>query len=1149
MKRLQRARRTPRLWSLPVGRSTWLWGAALVLLVTVVYWPTLNNGFISDDFITLQHNVSLRSVSGLRNIWCDFEVTGKVQYYPIVFSTFWAEYHLWGLDPRGYHIVNFLLHATAAVLAWRLLVRLEVPGAWLAAAIFAVHPVEVESVAFASERKNMLSCVLALGSLLAYLRFSSPETPSLQDAPRSAAGNGWQYYALALGLYVAALLSKTVTASVPAVLLVIYWWKRGRLTRRDVARLAPFFVVGLALSYVTVWVEKTYVGAEGEAWNLPLLERVLVAGRALWFYVGKLAWPHPLIFFYPRWEIDTQQGWQYLFPLAAVGVMVGLWLARARIGRGPLAAVLIFAGVLTPALGFFNVYFFRFSQVADHFQYHASIAMAALAAAALTLGLRHFSIPSQWLTPAPATAVILPLALLAHQKTYVYNEEMTLEAETIKLHPQSWVSHQNLGIALENQAKYDEAMSEFQKGIEIRENQVRDNPARSDFQHDLALGYAALGSVQRRLGRAVAAEASYRRALELREKLAQDCPAVYLFRNNVAATCVDLGVLQLKLGRAAEAKSRLQRAIEIREKLVSENPADGEYRDGLAWCYVHLAIGERNTGRPREAEGLDHQALEIRAKLVQDYPFVAEYQNNFAGTYVELGLLEQAMGQGAQAESAFRKAIEIREQLVRENPTVSDYQDGLAWSYLHCAVAQQQNGQPAETEASYRQAIAVREKLAADHPTIGDYQNDLATSYVDLGILQRDRGQPADAIVACQKAIAIREPLVGQNPTVPNYQAALAWSYANLGVALLASGQPAEAAAACQKAVTIREQLVRENPTLTDYRVALGWGYANLGAAQSASGQPTEAEASHRKAIEIRGKLIQDNPQADDYKHEIALSCRDLGNVQLATGRIAEAVASYQTAVEIHQQLATAYPTNSACQANWASDLVQCGDALALLGRWSESAELYAKAVPASNYAWPTLWSAALLQLAAGNEAGYRHLGHELVTRYGDRTAPDDLFSLALTLAAGDVGLDDRNQALAIVERAAAANPSDSVAAILVGAAQYRAGQRKEAITTLVKALGKLDPAAASATDKPDRVLMGQLLGESVLAVAYRHQADYEALQTQLRNLRHLVAQSETPSLPKKNSLPPWAVRCAAEIANREMAILRIPAEGPPSGN
>ncbi len=512
------------------------------------------------------------------------------------------------------------------------------------------------------------------------------------------------------------------------------------------------------------------MGAEGEAWNLPLLERVLVAGRAWWFYVGKLAWPHPLIFFYPRWEIDTQQGWQYLFPLAAVGVMVGLWLARARIGRGPLAAVLIFAGVLTPALGFFNVYFFRFSQVADHFQYHASIAMAALAAAALTLGLRHFSIPSQWFTPAAATAVILPLALLAHQKTYVYKDQLTVDEEVAVWDPQSWVAHHNIGEALRYRGRYEEAIFHSNKAVEIRENQVRDNPTRSDYLNDLAGAYSEVALLHKAFRQPAKALTLYYRALEVREKLVYDNPLVSRYQNDLAASHVDVGSMERAMDRPADADRSLQKAIEIQAKLAQDNPTIAQYQNNFAATLVDLSLRDRALGRPAKSAESLHKALEIRAKLIQDNPLIEEYRNSFAATYVELGSLQQAMGQGAQAESAFRKAIEIREQLVRENPTVSDYQDGLAWSYLHCAVAQQQNGQPAEAEASYRQAIAVREKLAADHPTIGDYQNDLATSYVDLGILQRDRGRPADAIVACQKAIAIREPLVGQNPTVPNYQ-------------------------------------------------------------------------------------------------------------------------------------------------------------------------------------------------------------------------------------------------------------------------------------------------------------------------------------------------------------------------------------------
>ncbi len=444
----------------------WLCAATLVLLVTIVYWPTLENGFVSDDVAYITTNQAIQSLQGLRDIW--FKLGTIQQYYPLVFTTFWAEYSLWGLDPRGYHVVNLLLHAAAAVLVWRLLARLEVKGAWLAAAIFAVHPVEVESAAWVSERKNVLSCTLAIGSLLAYLRFSPPDNSrGAIDAPAPTNNGRWGYYALALGLYVAALLAKSVTASVPAVLLVIDWWKRGRVKWRDVALLAPFFAVGLELSYLTVWMEKTYVGAQGEEWNLSLVERLLVAGRAVWFYAGKLVWPNRLIFFYPRWTIDTRAGWQYLFPLGAVALLGGLWLARNWIGRGPLAAALIYGGVLTPALGFFDVYPFKFSYVADHYQYHASIAAIALAVAAAVLLLNRLAKQPRWLAPLAGAALLVPLAAVAHQKTHAYRDDSALNQDVLALCPDSWVAANNLGGYALAEGKYDEAITYLRRAIRL----------------------------------------------------------------------------------------------------------------------------------------------------------------------------------------------------------------------------------------------------------------------------------------------------------------------------------------------------------------------------------------------------------------------------------------------------------------------------------------------------------------------------------------------------------------------------------------------------------------------------------------------------------------------------------------------------------
>ncbi len=509
------------------------WGAALALVAAIVYWPLLNNGFIWDDDAYVLNNVQLRTFDGLYNIW--FRLGAVPQYYPLVHSTFWLEYHAWGLYPTGYHLTNLALHIGSALLIWRLLLRLSVPGAWLAAAIFAVQPVEVESVAWVTERKNVLSCALALGSLWAYLNFSPPDDAR---APRSRL-SAWAFYALSLLLFLGALLSKTVTASVPAVLLVITWWKRGRITWRDLAPLVPFFGLGLALAYVTVWMEQTHVGAVGPEWDLSFTERTLIAGRALWFYAGKLFFPYPLIFFYHRWTIDPAVWWQYLFPLAAVGVLVALWLARGRIGRGPLAAALIFGGVLLPALGYFNVYPFRFSFVADHFQYHASIALLALAAAAGVVAFERWTQADSPLRVLAAGGVLLVLGAISQERTRVYRDLVTLYEDTLAKNPTSWAARFNLGESLLTQGKPDEGLREIREAVRL-------SPEQPWLRTGLASALVTAGDIDE-------AEAQFRQALA--EPLHDVARADALVR---------LGVLLAQKGNLDEAIDLFRQAIELR---------------------------------------------------------------------------------------------------------------------------------------------------------------------------------------------------------------------------------------------------------------------------------------------------------------------------------------------------------------------------------------------------------------------------------------------------------------------------------------------------------------------------------------------------------------------------------------------------------
>jgi tetratricopeptide (TPR) repeat protein len=427
----------------PKRQRAWLGALVLVALAGVVYAPLRSAGFIWDDDQYVTQNANLRSLAGLLRTWT--EPRSIPQYYPLVHTTYWVEMRLFGPAPAAFHATNVALHAAAAILLWRVLLRLAVPGAFFAAALFVVHPVGVESVAWITERKNVLSLALALAALLAYLRFDP-----LAEAPSPSRRAWW----LAFALYVAALLAKSVVCVLPAVWLVLVWWKRGRIARTDVIPLLPFFAIGLTAALGTVWLERHHVGALGSEWSLAPSERIVLAGRALWFYASKLVWPHPLIFFYPRWEIVAGDPAQLVFPVGVVAVGIALWFARGRIGRGPLAAVLLYAGVLFPALGFFDVYPFRYSWVADHFQYHASAAaIAAFAALAVLASQRAGRVAS-----IAAILVVALLAVLAWRQTHVYRDLETLYRQTIALNPSAWNAHLNLANHLSSQGRNAEAV-------------------------------------------------------------------------------------------------------------------------------------------------------------------------------------------------------------------------------------------------------------------------------------------------------------------------------------------------------------------------------------------------------------------------------------------------------------------------------------------------------------------------------------------------------------------------------------------------------------------------------------------------------------------------------------------------------------------
>ena len=482
-----------RIWSSPV---TYI---ILVVASTIIaYGPAIRGEFVWDDALYLRDNPFIKATDGLQRFWLTTEFT---DYYALSNTSFWLEWRLWGKQPTGYHITNILLHALNALLLWRLLQQLKVRGAKWAGLAFALHPVNVMSVAWISERKNVLSVLFALLTVLAYLRW--------QDL------NLRRWYWGAVGFFMLALLSKTAVVMLPVGLLLIVGWRRGTIKQADWLSGIPFFALSLWMGAVTMWFEQHH-GIRAEIVQTgSFLSRLAGAGCVVWFYLGKALWPIGLNVIYPRCEFAVGSA-VALIPLAVLGVVAAvLWRYRASWGRGPLLAFACFITLLFPVLGFFNIGFMGYSNVADHWQYLPLISVVALAGGAGAWAVERWR---GW--PALGAIVLLLLGWGTWQRAHVWQSELQLWGDTLQRNPAAWMAHNNLGNALLGAGHLDEAIVQYQSTIRLR-------PDYANAHYNLGIAYYQHGSP-------AAAGFEFREVVRLRPKSADA-------HNNLGATLVNLG--------------------------------------------------------------------------------------------------------------------------------------------------------------------------------------------------------------------------------------------------------------------------------------------------------------------------------------------------------------------------------------------------------------------------------------------------------------------------------------------------------------------------------------------------------------------------------------------------------------------------------
>ncbi|MEC7640570.1 MAG: O-GlcNAc transferase, partial [Nitrospinota bacterium] len=353
----------------------------LAMVVLGVYFPTLHAGFIWDDDVFFTRNPLMARPDALKKFWMSGEAP---DYFPLVSTTLWAQRQLWGLDPFGYHLVNICFHALNSILFWRVLSLLAVPGAWTAAMLFALHPIQVESVAWVTQIKNVQSTFFYLLTVLFYLRWDSCDL-------------GRRNYFLSLFAFLLALLSKTSVVMLPVVLVLYHGWKGDRSAKTLLRNTSPFFVLALILALVTIWFQYQSAGAKGPDFALGFAERFVNAGHVVWFYLLKLLLPVNLTFVYPRWAFDTGDWVSYLPHAGLVALAYLLFVKRWSWGRSALFGLGYFVVTLFPVMGFFNIYFMRYSFVADHWQYVAGQGIIPLAVGGLFTACKGWSEKSRFI--------------------------------------------------------------------------------------------------------------------------------------------------------------------------------------------------------------------------------------------------------------------------------------------------------------------------------------------------------------------------------------------------------------------------------------------------------------------------------------------------------------------------------------------------------------------------------------------------------------------------------------------------------------------------------------------------------------------------------------------------------------------------------
>jgi tetratricopeptide (TPR) repeat protein len=500
-------------------------GLILFGLVLLIYGLGIGREFLFDDLEYIARNPLLRRADAFRLFWFTSEA---FNYYPLFWSLLRLQWMLWGDHATGYHLVNLLVHGANAVLLWRIGRAWRLPGAWWAGALFAVYPLNVQTIAWAAEQKNTWSFFFMALAVLAFIRHTRDQR--------------WQSYGLSLLCFFAALACKTSIVGLPFFLAIYYGFGRERAARSYLVRLLPFFVFSLAAGVTTLWFEHHRVGAASHLAALNVWQRLETAGATFWYYLGKAVLPVHLTPMYRGW-VDINAANHTMIPaLLAILLLVACGVWWRKIGAPAALGIVYYALMMFPLLGIFDTNYFVYSLIADHWQYHALPGL--LLAATTTVGRLVQRRPRfvAWANLGGAFGV-LGFAVLASLHFTHFEDARTLWTYVISRNGEAWIAWYNLGNVHADEHDYPRALAAYRESIRIKPDYYRS-------RFNLANTLAAAGQMEE-------ADRAYLAAQEI--------------RNNDPDADNNRAVALLQLGREDEAIAGFERALQLEPGKASAN--------------------------------------------------------------------------------------------------------------------------------------------------------------------------------------------------------------------------------------------------------------------------------------------------------------------------------------------------------------------------------------------------------------------------------------------------------------------------------------------------------------------------------------------------------------------------------------------------